>query len=230
LKVALLFDLDGTLADTDDLHLAAFRSAFAPFGVALDKEQYRHLIMGASNAAIGEAFLSHLPVATREAIIAAKEAAFRDSFQTAQPTKGLVALLDFADARKFPCAVVTNAPRANANLMLTTLGLADRLPRVVVGAELERSKPDPLPYQTALRLASVDAQSSVAFEDSLSGVRSAAAAGLAVVGLTTGLDASTLIAAGAAFAAADFTDQRIYDLIAGRADKTARSDATEKIA
>jgi beta-phosphoglucomutase-like phosphatase (HAD superfamily) len=56
----------------------------------------------------------------------------------------------------------------------------------------------------------------LAFEDSLSGVRSAAAAGIAVVGITTGLPAETLIAAGASFAVADFTDARIYDWIAAR--------------
>lgn len=230
MKSALLFDLDGTLVDTDALHFAAFRSAFAPFGVTLTEDEYRRLIMGASNAAIGEAFLPHLPVAKREEIIAAKEAAFRDAFRGAAPTKGLAALLDFADAKGLACAVVTNAPRANANLMLAALGLADRLPLAVIGAELERSKPDPLPYQTALRLTGAEAQCSVAFEDSLSGVRSAAAAGVAVVGLTTSLDAASLIAVGATFGAADFNDRRIYDLIAQRGGQTAQGAAREEIA
>jgi beta-phosphoglucomutase-like phosphatase (HAD superfamily) len=56
----------------------------------------------------------------------------------------------------------------------------------------------------------------VAFEDSLSGVRAAAAAGLAVVGITTSLDAARLIEVGAVFAAADFTDPRITALIETR--------------
>jgi HAD superfamily hydrolase (TIGR01509 family) len=230
LKAALLFDLDGTLVDTDALHFAAFRSVFAPLGVALDDEQYRHLIMGASNEAIGKAFLSHLPAARRGDVIAAKEAAFRRSFVAARPTRGLVPLLDFAEARGFARAVVTNAPRANVELMLSALGLAERLPIAVIGVELERSKPDPLPYQEALRLTGAEADRSVAFEDSLSGVRAAAGAGLAVVGITTGLDAATLIAAGASFGAADFADPRIYDLIGERVERAHSRGAAEEIA
>ena len=117
MKTALLFDLDGTLVDTDPLHLAAFRDAFAPHGVDLDEAQYRRLIMGASNEAIGQAFLPHLPVDRREAVIAAKEAAFRRSVGVVTPTKGLAALLDFADAQGLARALVTNAPRANAELI-----------------------------------------------------------------------------------------------------------------
>jgi HAD superfamily hydrolase (TIGR01509 family) len=230
LKSALLFDLDGTLVDTDALHFAAFQSAFAPFGVALDIDQYRQQIMGAPNSAIGEAFLSHLPVVRREEIIAEKEQAFRQAFQAARPMKGLTALLDFADSRDVAMAVVTNAPRANAELMLATLGLAERLPLVVIGAELPRSKPDPLPYATALQLTGANAVCSIAFEDSLSGIRSAAAAGLAVVGLTTGLDAATLVAAGAAFGAADFTDPRIDDLVAERIGARPRRDGWGRLA
>jgi HAD superfamily hydrolase (TIGR01509 family) len=180
--------------------------------------------MGAPNSAIGEAFLSHLPIAQREEIIAGKEHAFRQSFETARPMKGLATLLDFAETHGVALAVVTNAPRANAELMLATLGLAERLPLVVIGAELPRSKPDPLPYETALRLTGADAVCSIAFEDSLSGIRSAAAAGLAVVGVTTGLDAATLVSAGAVFGVADFTDPRIDHLVAERIGVRPRRD------
>jgi HAD superfamily hydrolase (TIGR01509 family) len=230
LKSALLFDLDGTLVESDPLHLAAFREAFAPFGVTVDEDQYRRLIMGAPNAAIGEAFLSHLPLAEREAIIDAKEAAFRRAFQAAQPTKGVGALLDFAEKAGFAVALVTNAPRANAELMLATLGLAKRFPIVVIGGELLRSKPDPLPYLTALQLTGAEAACSIAFEDSLSGIRAAAAAGLAVVGLTTGLDEASLIGVGATFGVADFTDPRIADLIATRTGSIPRRDIVGEIA
>jgi HAD superfamily hydrolase (TIGR01509 family) len=230
LKSALLFDLDGTLVESDPLHFVAFQEAFAPFGVTVDEDQYRRLIMGAPNSAIGEAFLPHLPIAQREKIIDAKEAAFRRAFRNAKPTKGIVALLDFAETAGFAVALVTNAPRANAELMLATLGLAERFPLLVIGAELPRSKPDPLPYLTALQLTGAEAACSIAFEDSLSGIRAAAAAGLAVVGLTTGLDEATLIGVGATFGVADFTDPRIADLIAARTGSRRRRDIVGEIA
>jgi beta-phosphoglucomutase len=221
LKSALFFDLDGTLVDSDAYHFVAFREALARHGVAIDKTQYATKIMGASNEAIGEAFLPHLSRAERDAVFNAKEEAFRRSFKGAAPTKGLAALLDFAEARGLSHAVVTNAPRANAVLMLSALGVGDRLPTLVIGQELARSKPDPLPYLTALKLTGAEADCSIAFEDSLSGVRAGTAAGLAVIGVTTGLDEAILTKAGAIFAVADFSDPRIYALIDERAAKAA---------
>jgi beta-phosphoglucomutase-like phosphatase (HAD superfamily) len=100
--------------------------------------------------------------------------------------------------------------------VLAALGIGQRLPILVIGAELARSKPDPLPYLTALERTGALASRSLAFEDSLSGVRSAAAAGLAVVGMTTTLDSRTLIDAGAALTVSDFTDRRIFELIEAR--------------
>jgi len=125
-------------------------------------------------------------------------------------------LLDFADLRGLKRAVVTNAPRANAEKVLAALGIGERLPILVIGGELARSKPDPLPYLTALEHTGALASRSVAFEDSLSGVRSAAAAGLAVVGVTTTLDSRTLTDAGAVLTVSDFTDRRIFRLIEAR--------------
>jgi HAD superfamily hydrolase (TIGR01509 family) len=215
-KTALLFDLDGTLVDTDALHLTAFQRVFAEHGIRLTKAQYVEKIMGSSNALIGAAFLPHLSPADREAAIAAKEVAFRAMLGELKPVAGVVALLDFAAAQSIRCAVVTNAPRANAVVVLEALGLTERLPIQIIGPELARPKPDPLPYATGLERTGADAAHSVAFEDSLSGLAAALEAGLAVVGLTTTLDEATLKRAGATIAAADFTDPRILELIRQR--------------
>src|SRR5580704_8272488 len=102
---ALLFDLDGTLVDSDAEHLAAFQRVFAPHGVALERADYVAKIMGASNEMIGRAFLPHLPPDQREAALAAKEAAYRDGLGELKPIAGVAALLDYADARGLPRAV-----------------------------------------------------------------------------------------------------------------------------
>lgn len=216
MKTALLFDLDGTLVDSDAEHLAAFQRVFAPYGISLDHGEYAANIMGASNEMIARLYLSHLPPHEQAATLDAKEAAYRGGLGELEPIKGAVALLDYADRFGLKRAVVTNAPRANAEKVLEALGIGHRLPILVIGAELARSKPDPLPFLTGLERTGALAQRSVAFEDSLSGVRAAAAARLAVVGLTTNLDSQTLIAAGATIAARDFTDPRIFSLIEQR--------------
>jgi beta-phosphoglucomutase-like phosphatase (HAD superfamily) len=212
-RAALLFDLDGTLVDSDAKHLAAFQRVFAPFGVAIDQTAYNTSIHGASNELIGRVFLSHLTPERQRAALEEKESAYRADLGDIEPISGAVELLDFAGRLGLECAVVTNGPRANAEAVLAALGLAARLSIVVIGAELERSKPDPLPYRRGLELTGAVACRSVAFEDSPTGVRSAAAAGLAVVGLTTSVDAASLMEAGATFVAGDFTDPRIRELI-----------------
>jgi HAD superfamily hydrolase (TIGR01509 family) len=215
-RAALLFDLDGTLVDSDAQHLAAFRRAFARHGIELGASEYAAKVMGAANAMIAQAFLSHLTPMQQAATIDAKEEDYRNSLNDIEPIAGAVALLDFADRHGLKRAVVTNAPRANADKVLAALGIGERLPIVVIGSELPRSKPDPLPYLTGLKRTGADAERSIAFEDSLSGVRAAVAAGLAVVGMTTTLNADVLVRAGATIATSDFTDPRIPALIAAR--------------
>jgi beta-phosphoglucomutase-like phosphatase (HAD superfamily) len=94
---ALLFDLDGTLVDTDAEHLVAFQRALAPHGILLDRTEYVASIMGASNEMIGRKFLPHLPHDLREQTLAAKEQAYRDGLGDLEPIAGIAALLDWAD-------------------------------------------------------------------------------------------------------------------------------------
>ena len=225
MKTALLFDLDGTLVDSDAEHLVAFQRVFAPHGIDLDRSEYAANIMGAPNDMIARRYLSHLPSHEQTATLDAKEAAYRDGLGELQPILGALALLDFADRRGLKRAVVTNAPRANAEKVLAALGIGHRTPILVIGSELPRSKPDPLPYLTALERTGASAAHSIAFEESLSGVRAAAAAGLTVVGMTTTLDSRTLIEAGATFAAGNFTDPRIFELIEARLSSGAEERA-----
>lgn len=217
MPAALLFDLDGTIVDTDDDHLRAFQKVFARHDVALDRGAYKTGIMGAANHAIGERFLGHLPEARRAEILDAKEALYRDALGEITPVGGLLDLFDHADASGYARALVTNAPRANVERVLAALGIADRLPVRVIGPECVRPKPDPAPYLVGIERLGAAAERSVAFEDSLSGMRSALGAGLAVVALTTGLEARVLLAEGASMAVSDFADPRIRPFIAARA-------------
>jgi len=219
---ALLFDIDGTLVDTDRLHLDAFNRAFAPFGHHFDAARFRAELQGFSMASIMDRFLSSEPPARRREIMEEKEATFRALAEAGlEPMPGLIALLDRAAAAGLPIAAVTNAPRANAELLLGSLGIRRRFQAVVLGDELPHGKPHPLPYLEALRSLGAKADLSLAFEDSVSGVTSASAAGLLTVGIRTSLSATELRAAGAGATAADYRDPAllalIADVVAGRA-------------
>ena len=212
---ALLFDIDGTLVDTDRLHLEAFNQIFGPLGYSFDHARFKAELQGFAMASIMERFLSAHPPARQREIMEEKEATFRRLAQAGlEPMPGLIALLDEAAASGLPLVAVTNAPRQNAELMLGALGIRDRFKTVILGDELKHGKPHPLPYLEGLRYLDARPEFSVAFEDSASGVTSASSAGILTVGLRTSLTDSELRSAGAKATAADYTDPALLALIA----------------
>ncbi|SDE80477.1 phosphoglycolate phosphatase [Thermus arciformis] len=200
---ALLFDLDGTLADTDPLHLLAWREALAPYGLEVDPAFYRARISGRLNPEIVRDLLG-LEGVEAARLIAAKEARFRELARGLKPTPGLPELLAKAKEKGLLWGVVTNAPKENALHVLKALGL--RPPLLVLAEEVGRGKPDPLPYRVALRRLGVAPEEALAFEDSPSGVKSAVGAGIPTYGLLTGHEAEALREAGARGVFRDFRE------------------------
>ena len=92
---AVIFDLDGTLTDSDKVHFQVFQEIFAQHGIDLDRALYRQKISGRQNAAILADFLPDLSEAEVEAFSADKEATFRKAAQgNLTPLAGLLELLD----------------------------------------------------------------------------------------------------------------------------------------
>jgi HAD superfamily hydrolase (TIGR01509 family) len=124
-----------------------------------------------------------------------------------------MALLALADQAGIPMVAVTNAPRVNADMMLSGLGIAGRFKAVIIGDELPHGKPHPMPYLEGLR-ANAAPDLSLAFEDSRSGIQSAGAAGIVAVGIRTSLSHDEMVAAGARTTAGTFDDPELVKLVA----------------
>lgn len=218
-EACLLFDIDGTLVDTDRIHILAFNDITRLYGVEVDEETYKKHVSGRINSAIFADLLPHVPVTEHEAIGHRKEARFRELATDMAPLEGLIDVLDWADSVGLRYAAVTNAPRENAALVLSTLQVTDRFAAIILADELAHAKPHPLPYLTGLARLQGDAARSVAFEDSKAGVTSAKAAELGVIGMTTSLDAPTLIATGASLTAPDYRDDELRRYLRDRTGK-----------
>ena len=204
MRPALLFDLDGTLLHTDPLHAAVFQELFAERGRAIDEAYYLRHIHGRLNADI---FSEAFPDEDAEALSHEKEARFRDKLGTsAEPVAGLIDLLDLCDTKGWGRALVTNAPRVNADAMLNAIGLRDRFETLIIGEECERGKPDPAPYLAAMQATGSGPELSFAFEDSPSGMTAARASGAFTVGLRSSLNDAELRAAGAHMTIDTFDD------------------------
>jgi HAD superfamily hydrolase (TIGR01509 family) len=210
---ALLFDLDGTLAETDSLHLPTWVDALEPYGVDIDEEFYRERISGRSTGEIVGDLLPDLSEEEGASIGDAKEASFRERAAGLEPLPGLLDFVQKGKRRGMRMALVTNAPKENVGAILPALKLQDYFQTVVLAAEVGAVKPDPAPYEAALERIGVSADEALAFEDSVSGIASSVAAGIPTVGISSTQDPEKLRRAGAFIVARDFTDPELKALI-----------------
>ena len=210
---ALLFDLDGTLAETDSLHLPTWVDVLEPYGVMVDEEFYRDSISGRNTSEIVRALLPELSDEENRSVGDAKEVRFRERATELEPLPGLVDFVDLGRERGMRVALVTNAPDENVQAILLALELRDFFETVVLADEVEAVKPDPAPYKAALKKLDVSAEEALAFEDSVSGISSSVAAGIPTVGITSSQAPERLREAGAFMTVDDFTDARIRGMI-----------------
>ncbi len=195
---AILFDVDGTLAETErDGHRVAFNRAFAEAGLPWwwDERLYGELLTVtggrerithyaqrfdpqwlAGDAAAGRiAALHRRKNEHYAAIVEAGELRLRP---------GLPELLDALTAADLRLAIATTTSRANVEVLLrATLGAAAmaRFEAVVCGEDVTRKKPDPEAYLLVLQRLRLPAARCIAVEDSANGLRAALAAGLPTV-------------------------------------------------
>jgi HAD superfamily hydrolase (TIGR01509 family) len=210
---ALLFDLDGTLAETDSLHLPTWVDTLEPYGVEVDEEFYRDRISGRSTGEIVRELLPHLTAEENRLVGDAKEASFRDRAVELESLPGLIDFVERGRTSGMKIALVTNAPEENVEAILLALELRDYFDMVVLADEVEAVKPDPAPYRAALKKAGVPAEEALAFEDSISGISSSVAAGIPTVGIASSQDPERLLEAGAFMTAEDFTDEQLWAMI-----------------
>jgi beta-phosphoglucomutase len=213
---ALIFDMDGTLVHSDPVHLQAFAEVLGPQGVVIDDELYRSSIIGHTNESIFASLLPDHDVDDHVKLADLKEAAFRRLALDLKPLDGLIDVLDWADENHLKIALVTNAPVLNATHMLDILGITERFQVKVTIEQVERGKPDPLPYLTALERLGLQAGEAIAFEDSPSGMKAAKAAGLFSFGVLTGLSADDMKEVGADLTIETFRDQALWDILDSR--------------
>lgn len=209
----LLFDLDGTLIDTDELHLNAFNQLLSRWNRSMETAYYKAHVMGFPDDMIFSGLFPDMPASDYPALAAEKEQLFRAQLGALSPTPGVPRVLDHARDAGMKTAVVTNAPRENAMAMLTGLGIADRFDAIVIGGELAQGKPHPLPYLSALAALDLTADNALAFEDSLAGVRSASAAGIHTFGMVSSLTEAQLRDAGASSVIRNFDDEVLWRIL-----------------
>jgi HAD superfamily hydrolase (TIGR01509 family) len=180
---AVLFDLDGTLVDTEPHWIAAeYALVRAHGGVWTD--DHAHALVGNALLASAEYIREHGPVDLDPPEIV--ERLLDDVVRAAQQEMpwrpGALALLAELGDRGVPCALVTMSYRRLADAVLALLD-PDAFATVVTGDQVLDGKPHPEAYLTAAAALGVDPSRCVAIEDSPTGIASAEAAGCVVVAI-----------------------------------------------
>lgn len=214
---AVVFDLDGTLADNMPWHSQAFDAFVARHGLRAMDMAMRERTDGKRNREIFPILfgreLSDEEVARLEE---EKEGMYRDlSRGRLRPLPGLVDLLDGLEAQGIAAGVATSGPKKNVEHTLAELGIAHRFRAIARGDEVAHGKPAPDVFLLAASRLDVDPATCLAFEDAPLGVAAAVAAGMRCVAVTSTYSLDTFSSA-AVPPHATYGDFRAYLDDAGR--------------
>ena len=180
----LVFDMDGTLADTMPTHFIAWSRSMAEHGLDFPEERFYALGGVPANKIINMLAEEQGKTVDADAIAEAKEELFMELLGEVQPISAVKAIAE-AHRERMPMAIATGSPKWVAEKILASLGIRAWF-GAVVGAEcVANSKPAPDVYLKAAELIGVDPKRCHAFEDTQLGMDAARNAGMAVVDIHT---------------------------------------------
>lgn len=182
---AVVFDCDGLLVDTEPCWTVAETELFARRGLGFGPEQ-KAAVIGRSIEAAGDTLAELFDEPGTGTAIAAELLALVEAVVTreAKAMDGAAALVELTKSR-VPVAIASNSPRALLDAALHRAGLTGAVPVTIAADEVQEPKPAPDLYLAACRALGAPPDRCLAYEDSMTGLRSARAAGLRLVGVPT---------------------------------------------
>jgi HAD superfamily hydrolase (TIGR01509 family) len=178
-KELLIFDFDGTVADTTPLHAAAFVQALAPLGIPVDYPSISGLKTLDAMRQCLDVVGRILPDAQVQALVVEKQKLVRQMItQGLEPLPGVDEFLCWARPR-YRLAMATSGSRGTVSLALEKLGYNGWFEPLVCADEVSNGKPDPACFLQVLAMTGVSASESLIFEDSDAGMAAAQSAGVA---------------------------------------------------
>lgn len=194
---AVLWDLDGTLVDSEEFHWQSWEHALELAGVRVTREQFKSTF-GQRNDRILRGWLGAESSEERITRIAeAKEAEYRRLAEVhgLTPLPGAAEWLVRLQADGWKQAIASSAPKQNVQVMLRALHLEQYFDAIVASEDVTKGKPDPQVFLAAATRLGVTPRHCVVVEDAAAGIEAAKRAGMHCIGVsrTSPLDADVFV-------------------------------------
>ena len=186
LSRAVLWDMDGTLIDSEGFHWIAWRDTMANEGIAITREQFL-ASFGLRNDSVLPRWLGASATPERiEKIANAKEEIYRHLVRSEgiSPLPGVASWLHRLHSQGWLQTIASSAPRANVEAVLEALAVAQFFQGIVAAEDVHRGKPDPEVYLTAAARLGASPDRCIVVEDAVAGIEGARNAGMRSIGVS----------------------------------------------
>jgi beta-phosphoglucomutase len=195
---AVIFDMDGVIVDSHPIHKKAWRRFLDSVGKDVPEEDLDFILDGRKKEDILRHFLGELSSEEIHRLGHEKELLFREEARAElRPVEGVEQLLSSLSRARIKLGVASSGSDSRVNFVLRELHLLDYFSAIVAGDEVSAGKPDPAIFRLTSQKLDVAPEQILVFEDSVSGVKAATAAGMRCVGLAESSRAESLREAGA---------------------------------
>ena len=182
---AVIWDMDGVIADTGPYHFKSWHYVFQKRGVDFTEEDFKRIFGQRNDTIIRGTLGKDVSQSEIEVIAAEKENYFREAVrQNIKPFPGAIELIKDLYEHDFSIALASSAPPENIQLILEKLGVKDFFHAIVYGREVTEGKPSPQGFLLAARKLGVEAKNCIVVEDAVAGVTAAKRAGMLGVAVT----------------------------------------------
>ncbi|SRR6266403_476675 len=207
-----IFDLDGVLVDSHPVHFRAWIRLLRSIGTSVKDHDLTFILEGRKREEILQHFLGELTDGQLEHYGQQKDLFFREECNDIETVSGVREFLQNLAAASIPMAVASCGSKSRVDHLLELLDLCRYFQAIVTGDEVKRGKPDPAIFHLAAQRYGVAPEDSVCFEDSVSGITAAKAAGMKCLGIADGGREALLLETGADRVVANFENLSVPDL------------------
>ena len=184
--LAVIFDMDGVIVDSNPYHKIAIQQFCKEHGHELSDDRLLKQVYGRTNREWITSLFGAIPEATIVQYTEEKEELYRQLFdKDIRPVRGLVSFLNLLEKHHIPRAIGTSAPRSNVDFTLGRTATGKYFDIILNDTFVSHSKPHPEIYLKCAAALGLPNSQCIVIEDSLSGVQAGKAAGSKVIGITT---------------------------------------------